>query len=520
MDAKISIGKVRIKIIFIFAAAALLLFSCDLDIDYIEIKPYELPSSSLRPQGDSVSVDNNTENTAPKVMEKNFWAQNLVTNQYYEITAKCLAYNARCEVWVDKSSSNITVDTAVKIANEFINIYNKLIVGLGWEKTFAISQGNQTRKMNTMQWADFLGDENGRLIILLLDIIDGYSIGGGYVAGYFAPVNMYSNSSLSGSGHKSNQCDMIYMDISPGIVTSETFYGTLAHETQHLMNFATSYLYIINNHRRSYMDVWIDEGLSESAEWIYTGKINQSRVNYYNNDSTDLIRQGDNFFIWNAGYDKKLHPNAVLNDYATVNIFFQWLRIFTGNDKIYSYILNSQYYSDYRAITSLFSENVEFENLIAAWYMANFLNENDGIYGYNDNPVLKTVKARYISPNNKIKWDLLPGEAVFSYSQNGAALPDVSGYIRYMGIGSNGHLNNVPAGGALLTQNVNKNNRVQISYGTITGENPPDLVNQFSVMSNSSDSEASQPYRIGAGDLLERNGYIRDFPLPLIDAVR
>lgn len=107
---------------------------------------------------------------------------------------------------------------------------------------------------------------------MLLDIKDGFepSSSVGYTAGYFYPVDMYSNTSLrqANINIKSNETDMLYIDIYPGVPDSETTLSTVAHEFQHLVNFGVS-----ARRRSSVMDTWIDEGLSTAAEHLYLGKI-------------------------------------------------------------------------------------------------------------------------------------------------------------------------------------------------------------------------------------------------------
>ncbi|MCL2196071.1 MAG: hypothetical protein FWB77_00490 [Treponema sp.] len=280
---------------------------------------------------------------APSVTEKKFWAQDATNDSYYELTAECLAYNDRCEVWVEKGNG-ITITQATAVANEYKDyIYTKVAGALSTTYDLGV-----VGIMDTMQLADYFGDENGRLILLLLDIRDGYVDGGGYVAGYFHAVNFFNDDSPL--EYRSNQCDMIYLDIYPEEVGSPSFYETLAHEMQHLMNFTTSLLYIMNDIRDTVMDTWLDEGLSSAAEYLYSGNVSQDRVDWYNNDPTTLISQGDNFYLW-GNYGSQSQA-SVLNDYATVNLFFQWLRVqFTAG--IYKSIFSAEY-SDYKAISSNF----------------------------------------------------------------------------------------------------------------------------------------------------------------------
>ncbi len=108
-------------------------------------------------------------------------------------------------------------------------------------------------------------DRNGKVILLLLDIQDGYDEGSstGYIAGYFDPYNNYSDAQVSalGKGYHSNEAEMLYLDTYPADINDTSFYATLAHEYQHLLQFGKYF-------RREQLDpepTWVDEGLSEIA---------------------------------------------------------------------------------------------------------------------------------------------------------------------------------------------------------------------------------------------------------------
>ena len=431
----------------------------------------------------------------PSQKEKKFWAQDFTNNTYYQVDAQWLAYNSLCEIWVEKKA-NVTTAQAQAVANTYKdNIYVKMMDAFGWKMHI---DGLGLR--NTMQWANYLGSKDGRLKILLLDIKDGFTGTGGYIAGYFASVNFFPNSQAESLGHKSNECDMIYMDINPAVVGSETFYSTLAHEMQHLMNFVTNELLIDNGTRDSYMRRWLDEGLSESAEWIYSGKVSQSRVDWYNADLSGNIRKGSNFYLWDK-YDN--HPSAALDDYATVNLFFQWLRL-NYTKSVYYNIMMSEYY-DYRAITNSISPSLQWGELFEAWHAANFIQHPSNLYGYKNDSVLRTVKARFLNTTDTTV-QLNPGEAVYTYSAVGRTKPVNSGFIRYAGLSLQGIDNiNVPAGLALLTFNSDTATEEYMAISSvITGEAPPSLNIQPAIQDTYTSFET---YRIDARDLLRRNGF-------------
>jgi len=442
----------------------------------------------------------------PSKKNRTFWAQDFKNGVFYRVSAEWLAYNSHCEIWVEKSSG-VTTAQAQAVAKTYKdNVYVKLMKSLGWNATY------NKKIINTMQYSDILGDNNGRLIILLLDIKDEYvkGVNEGFVAGYFDAANFFSESSLP-AGYKSNNCDMIYMDINPTKVGSELFNNTLAHEMQHLMNFVTSVAFRVTGNTINEMDIWLNEGLSAAAEWVYSGKANKSWVDWYNSDTTNLIRKGDNFYLWN-NEEYKTTPDYILNDYATVNLFFSWLRLQYGKD-VYGKIFNSDY-TDYRAITLYtdYSTNAaSWAALMGNWHAANFINHPSNRYGYKNDSVLKNVKAKHIKSGDFIgtTYSLFPGEAVYSYSAAGRTRPANVSPIFYSNLtNTEASAANIPAGGTLLTYNANISS-LNAANGTITGDSPPAASIQPFVRAAVQEEHSSDSIlrRIDAGDLIRRNGF-------------
>gem|GEM_PF-2109284 len=155
-------------------------------------------------------------------------------------------------------------------------------------------------------------DSNGKINLLLLDIQDGYQPGGGYIAGYFDPINHYSEASVSAANSKyhSNQSEMLYLDTYPADVTRTSFYATLAHEYQHLLQFGRYYKGV----QTDIEPAWVDEGLAEVTSDLtgfgpQTGRANNFRTALLN--STPLVAKDSAPFL--------------LDNYATSYIYFRYL---------------------------------------------------------------------------------------------------------------------------------------------------------------------------------------------------
>jgi hypothetical protein len=423
----------------------------------------DAPSGPNNPEGSNGSNSN-------EVVTRKFWAQNSASSPptFYQLDADRLASNSICEIWAERGSG-VNTATANIVADAYKIVYTKMMPAFGY--TVDVQVGSTVKNMNTMEIAHYLATDKtsgAKLTILLLDIKDGYTPEvGSYVGGYFHAVNLLKNDP-SDPSFKSNELDMIYLDTYPSVPGSPDSNGTLAHEMQHLMNFVTSFVLIANKKRTTVMDLWIDEGLSSAAEWIYSGEHPKGRWEYYNEDKSGLIKEGNNFFIWNNHKD---NPLANLDDYATVYLFFQYLRLHANNSNKIYYDIHTSTSSDYQAVTTAASINAshnKWPTLLRDWHAANFTNATTGLYGYKNETDLKTVKAPML-PGGTTTVNLFPGEGVYSKTTTAESVPAPTVYIKYAGLNSGSGIPNETTGfanGARLTYNVN----TDINGGAVTGD--------------------------------------------------
>jgi len=441
----------------------------------------------------------------PPPSTRKFWAYNMDTKKFYQVDAAKLAENSICEVWAE-SGSGVTPATANSVANAYYSaIYPKMMNTFGYTVN-----DKDLGKVNIMEIAHWLptGKTSGaKLTILLLDIKDGYSSGGdAYVGGYFHSVNLYKKDPADNRKY-SNELDMIYVDTYPSVPGSDSSNETIAHEMQHLMNFVSTFLF-----RNDPMDTWIDEGLSTAAEWVYTGKHPEVRWKYYIEDRSNLIKKGNNFYIWdNHGSES---PLANLDDYATAYLFFQYLRLQSVEPKdIYYDILTSKF-SNYQAVTTATNINNTHKNnwqlLLRDWHAANYTNAASGPYGYKDDATLKQVKAPMV-PAGTTSVNLYPGEGVYSKTTTAESVPSGSGNIRYAGLSSSGATPNDSTGfanGARLTYNVDTNKEGSFATGNTTGI-APSMGISITDISGSVQIDPYKftgPFKVDAGYFLRRNG--------------
>jgi hypothetical protein len=437
-----------------------------------------------------------------------FWARNFSTEKDYKLKAELLVSGKYCNVWVEKGNSTGKAQ-AKNIADAYDNkVHLQMISAFGLKNP----KYNGRTFSDIMKFADYLGDGDGKLCILLLDIKDDYKgVNDTYVAGYFWAGDFLNDPKYPSS----NLRDMIYIDTNPGMDGGkiDRAVTTLAHEMQHLMNFVTSVITrVIDKGDGKYiypMNLWIDEGLSSAAEYIINNRHSTDRISWYNRDGAGntikgLIDKGNNFYVWGNRRNESIY--AVLDDYATVYLFFQWLRIQKGNNSIYYDIISSNC-DDYQAVTTAAGET--WDNLLKNWMAANYINSDTGTYGYKGEI---PITAHY-APINAIEFFLYPGEGVYSLTDTGDTIPSQGTNIRYAGLNKNGTVSDstVYTKGALLTYNRNSELEDFPEKGMTTGKAPSANIassNERSIMSS-----YSGPLRIGAGDVLRWSGDKNDFAL-------
>jgi hypothetical protein len=391
---------------------------------------------------------------------KTFWAQDIGDNYNYNrytVEAVERAAGNKCIIYAD-ILADITDETITDIKDKYdAGIHGTIINAFG-------------------DYEDV--DKNGKVILLLLDIKDGYVKGdsGGYVAGYFHSIHMYATT-------YSNHADMLFIDVNPGLDKLSQLYSTIAHELQHLVNYSQTAL-----KGKSQKELWINEGLSTAAEYIYD-PANTSRIDYFNDSNTLIdgdygtIPYGNNFFVWNGYWEQEY--GDVLADYATAYLFFRWLGIH-GSHGIYKDIINNSS-GNYLSVTaaaesripSLFAgltpdtNEKRWETLLGAWMTANYYNSSTGIYGYENNvgglDVLVLDDIDYLV--------FSPGEGVFSEQSGDPFSPgyDTGPNIRYWGLGGSqdspvvDDSSSYTGGTDLLTFNVNTKTNGDDEIGYLAG---------------------------------------------------
>jgi hypothetical protein len=387
-----------------------------------------------------------------------FYAYDYVQRKYYKVATELLAENALVSVYVETSAA-LSPQTAQQIADEYkARIHPRVTAVFG-------------------DPAQTTGRE--KLVLLFLDIKDGWN-GGAFTAGYFNPIDLYPSAN---NNPYSNNTNMLYLDTYPSLTsfTLQETYATIAHELQHLINCSAR-----NDLQGDIMNmiqqgVWVDEGLSLTAEDIYRLDINQSKIDYFNQSSRNgsSIPLGDNFFVWAQGsYD----------EYVTDYLFFKWLRIHAGSaqrDLIQS-IANSEklgvsavidavkeyipgFLTDFQ-IDNDDSDDAIWVELLRTWHLANLMNTAPSVpsrfYSYSYNGAGFSVNPPwYIGQTAAtMRVSLAPGEAVYSNMVSGSVMSDIPVT----------RISTPPA--ILVGADPSANPHIEYSYGIVSSLSQPALI--------------------------------------------
>jgi hypothetical protein len=255
------------------------------------------------------------------------------------------------------------------------------------------------------------------------------------------------------------------------------------------------------------MDTWIDEGLSSQAEHIYRGTYSTDKVKWFVDDECGTIAKGNNFFIWDNHTTET--PLAILDDYASVYLFFRWLYLQANEplkSNIFYEIETSRNFSDYHAVTDIAQKiNPDWGNweyLLRAWLAANYYPKNAD-YGYKGDSNFHEIKVNPISGPSAT---LFPGEGVYSVI-NSSSAPNFTGpgNICYAGLTDNSSAidTSIPyQGDILLTFNANTAQSGPVEKGSLTNVAPP--APSRMAAKDAAVTEYTGPYVIDARDLLGR----------------
>ncbi|MGB6034312.1 MAG: hypothetical protein WBH55_15910 [Bacteroidota bacterium] len=225
-------------------------------------------------------------------------------------------------------------------------------------------------------------DGDPRIVILILDIRDGYSGSGGYIGGYFYSFNQIPRS-VPGYA-TSNEAEIYFLDSDPLDLNSpsglRTGMGITSHEFQHMIHFNYDVQEL----------TFFNEMCSLVSEVICGYPVyNQS---YY-------VQETNHYLLdWRSG-----DPTAVLRDYSRASRFGLYVHDQLGSG-IFRYIVASTMngiagFDDGLAASGTTARR--FDDMFIDWLVANILDDSsvDPKYGYLYPALPKATGTTYNDPN-------------------------------------------------------------------------------------------------------------------------
>ncbi len=273
---------------------------------------------------------------------RSFYAWDHKKNQFHQVAAKLLKIGKFSMIYVDTSQATNPSDID-RLSTQFDNVIYPTTTRLF---------GAEPRPGDGK---DVDGDS--LITILLYDIRDpAYydSTTTQFVAGYFLPNNQDRRTRFP----KSNEREMVYVDIRSLSSLPELTLGTLAHEFQHLIQW--------NQDARETR--WVNEGLSELAVW-----------------ACGYSRRSPFLFLKEPDLSLNTFQNK-LEDYDKTFLFFMYLYDQFGDTAIYN--ISTDPRVDTLGVISGLKKthpSVSFRQVFENWVLANYLDLNDGsAYSYSN----------------------------------------------------------------------------------------------------------------------------------------
>ncbi len=296
-----------------------------------------------------------------------WYAVNITNSQFYQVASTCRAIGAHSYIFVADDVWGTTVNQAAvdSVENE-------------WENKTPADPNKGIYQTDVDTFGDPPDvDGDPRIIILIMDIKDGYNGSGGYVAGYFLSYNETGQAF-------SNKAEIYYMDANPTNLTTagglETAMETAAHEFQHMINYHYHYgseATFINEGLSMFAEV--NCGYPSSFQSLYAAEPNYSLFGCRGNDNTKVL----------TDYGRAQRFMIYLHDQFGVGIMkyiVQGTKV--GIDGISS------------ALNSV-GQSITFNQVFINWEIANELNDRtvNPSYGYTYPNIPKSVTKTFYDPN-------------------------------------------------------------------------------------------------------------------------
>jgi hypothetical protein len=303
---------------------------------------------------------------------KEWWATNISTNAFYKVPSTCQSVGTHCYIFVEDAiwNSKVTIDNINSIKEAFDN-KTPANSSKGIYETVVGAYGNPPNV-----------DGDDKIIILVLDIKDGYDGSGGYVAGYFHSVNEITHTN-------SNMAEIYYLDADPADLSTEygldNVMGTTAHEFQHMIHFN----YHNGSDGKPSQLTFLNEACSMASEVVCGYEIRNQTS--YNNEFNHYL------FDWRDGDD-------VLTDYARAAKYMTYFYDQFGTDFLGKFVQSSKIgvYGIDDALSKLSTHtDLRFTETLLNWFLANEISDITVApeWGYKTPNVTKVNPLNNTNPN-------------------------------------------------------------------------------------------------------------------------
>lgn len=293
-----------------------------------------------------------------------------VSNSRYAVSSTCRAVGTHCYVFVEDASwSSRVTQAAVDSVVRAFDSATPADAAKGIFQTDVDSFGNPP---------DVDGDP--KVIILILDIKDGYTGSGGYVVGYFYSYNEIPKSTYP----TSNQAEIYFLDCNPLNLTTvsgiQKGMSTTAHEFQHMIHWNYNKL----------GDTFTNEGCSLMAEVI---------CGYPLYDQSEFGGEPNHYlFDW-----RRTDNTLVLRDYSRAARFSLYLKEQFGQVLFKTIVQTNQTgiaRLDAALAATTPSTSRRFADIFQDWLVANYLNDRgvDSKWGYSYPSIVPVSPTVMLSP--------------------------------------------------------------------------------------------------------------------------
>ncbi|NHZ85521.1 MAG: T9SS type A sorting domain-containing protein, partial [Planctomycetia bacterium] len=294
---------------------------------------------------------------------------NLATDAEYKVSSTCRAIGKHSYIFVEDA-----------IWNQRINQNSVNSIKEAFDNSTPANPNKGIYEIDVETFGDPPDvDTDSLIIILILDIKDGFTGSGGYVAGYFYSANEYPDGNPALGGIRSNFTEIYYIDADPADLNTvsglQDGMATTAHEFQHMIHWRWDDDEV----------TFVNEGCSMIAEFIcgynleYWFNLYQTNTNRYlfywdyDDPFPDYARSA----LWTV-YLYEQFPNNFLKE-LVANKYIGLVGI---DSTLKNHILNMQAPLERNFITI-------FED----WLIANYANDNslDRKYYYTYSPISKPI---------------------------------------------------------------------------------------------------------------------------------